>query len=580
MSENVSKISIDGKEFEFVSSGPDKEKRKLLQFALDNGVDIPYFCYHEGMSIPTNCRMCLIELGNPVIDRGTGQAVLEEDGSPKIGWMHKPMTSCNLDLSPGMVIKTQKTSPKIKKAQEGVLEFMLINHPLDCPICDQAGECPLQINTYKFGPEGSRYELSKVHKPKRIELGPHVTLDAERCINCTRCTRFTEEISKTDQLTIISRGDKNHPAVAPGKTFDDAYSMNVIDLCPVGALTSTDFRFKARVWEMNYTPTLCTGCAKGCSVNVWVKDNQVLRQTPRENRKINDWWMCDEGRLDIDKLNHNRTSGIKLKGDVPVTFEAGIQKAADLLAQANKSKVLFAGSPYASLESNYAIAKLAREYNNSTVVFTGHTQTGWGDDLLKKDDRTPNRKACELLGFTEVSAEEFSNMAAQADLVYMLENDRLLDSIEISENTRIIAHATRHGKNSDKCTMILPAATHLEAAGTFINEGNIAQLTRQAKEIRQMSPEMWMSMSKSRSDKGAVLMDNWKHADHILDCLASYSIISRISKKAGVPALPESHKELFAQLKQQYPELLSDLKLSAFVPKEAFKMNQFDFAIG
>jgi NADH-quinone oxidoreductase subunit G len=581
MSENLSKISIDGKEFEFISSGPDKEKRKLLQFALDNGVDIPYFCYHEGMSVPTNCRMCLIELGNPIIDRATGQAVLEESGEPKIGWMHKPMTSCNLDLNAGMVVKTQKTSPKIKKAQEGVLEFMLINHPLDCPICDQAGECPLQINTYKYGPEGSRFELTKVHKSKRIELGANVVLDAERCINCTRCTRFTEEISKTDQLTIISRGDKNHPAVAPGRTFNDPYSMNVIDLCPVGALTSTQFRFKARVWEMSYTPSLCTGCAKGCSVNVWVKDNQVLRQTPRENRKINDWWMCDEGRLDIDRLNNNRASGIKLKGDLPLTFEDGIQKAVDLLkGVSNKSKVLFVGSPYASLESNFALKKFVQEYNQSEVFFTGNTQQGWGDSLLKRDDRTPNRKACELSGFTEISIQELNQKIDQSELVYLLENEVQLNALSIQPNAQIIAHATLNSTNTEKCTLVLPAASHIEAAGVYINENSVAQLTRQAKEIRQMSAEMWMGMSKSRTDKGAVLKDNWKHAEHILDCLPSYILLSKIAGKLGVNTLPESHKEIFGQLKHAHPELLSELKLTHFVPKEAFKMNQFDFAIG
>lgn len=580
MSENTSTIIIDEKSYEYTSAGPEKEKRKLLQFALDNGVDIPFFCYHEGMSIPTNCRMCLIELGNPMIDRATGQPVLDESGAPKIAWMHKPMTSCNLDLTPGMIVKTQKTSPKIKKAQEGVLEFMLINHPLDCPICDQAGECPLQINTYKFGPEGSRYELEKVHKPKRIELGKNVTLDAERCINCTRCTRFTEEISKTDQLTIISRGDKNHPAVAPGKTFDDAYSMNVIDLCPVGALTSTDFRFKARVWEMSYTPSLCTGCAKGCSVNVWVKDNQVLRQTPRENRKINDWWMCDEGRLDISKYNHGRLSGIKLKGDLPVPFEDGIQKAGEILKSAkDRSKVVFIASPFASLESNYALSIFAKNYNQSEVVYAQHIQKGWGDNFLKRDDRTPNARACELLGFKGLSSEEINAKISGAEIVYMLEDEALLNALNIPAQAQIIAHTTLNSANSEKCTLILPAATHLEAAGTYINENNIAQLTRQAKEVKQMSPEMWMAMAKSRNDKGAVLKDNWKHAEHIVDCLPSYALLSRVGKKAGISGISESHKEVFTHLKHEYRDLMADLKLTHFVPKEAFKMNQFDFAI-
>ncbi|NBV13298.1 MAG: (2Fe-2S)-binding protein [Sphingobacteriia bacterium] len=581
MSENQAQILIDGKAFSFVNSGPEKETRKLLQFALDQGVDIPYFCYHEGMSIPTNCRMCLVEIGNPVIDRATGQPVLDENGQPSISFVHKPLTSCNLDLSPGMVVKTEATSPKIKKAQAGVLEFMLVNHPLDCPICDQAGECPLQINTYKYGPEGSRFEVEKVHKPKRIELGANVVLDAERCINCTRCTRFTEEISKTDQLTIISRGDKNHPAVAPGKTFDDPYSMNVIDLCPVGALTSSSFRFKARVWEMNYTPSLCTECSRGCSVDVWIKDNQVLRQTPKENRKINDWWMCDEGRLAIEKFNVLRTSGIKLKGDIPVPFEDGLQRAAQMLLQVkDRNKVLFVASPFASLESNYALKQFAKEFNGSTPVYTQHIEESFKDNFLRQADRSPNQQSCELLGFTPISTENLSKELGQYELVYFLENDRLLQSLDQNlGSTQVIAHATQQHSALEYCTLVLPAATHIEAAGTFINFQGIAQITRQAKEIRQMSPEMWMSMSKSRSDKAAVLMDNWKHAENILDCLPGYLLISKIAGKMGIEGIADSHKVVLGQLKELYPDVLSHISVSRFVPMEAFKMNPMEFSI-
>ncbi|MFW5659282.1 MAG: 2Fe-2S iron-sulfur cluster-binding protein, partial [Bacteroidota bacterium] len=166
-------VYIDGQAFEYAED----EKRPLLQFAIENGVEIPYFCYHPSMSVPTNCRMCLVEVGMPMRDRATGEPVLDEDGNPKIQWGRKPNTSCNTRLSPGMVVKTSQTSETIETAQKGVLEFMLINHPLDCPICDQGGECPLQIQTYKFGPEGSRFEVEKVHKPKRIELGPRVVLD-------------------------------------------------------------------------------------------------------------------------------------------------------------------------------------------------------------------------------------------------------------------------------------------------------------------------------------------------------------------------------------------------------------------
>lgn len=241
-------LYIDGQAYTYEQPG------KLLQFCLERGIELPYFCYHPALSIPANCRMCLVETGLPVKDRQSGEYVREADGSLKIAWGPKPTPSCTTDLVPDLHVRTHRTSETVRATQQAVLEFILLNHPLDCPICDQAGECPLQIWTYKYGPEGSRFEEEKVHKPKRIRLGPRVVLDAERCINCTRCVRFTEEISKSRQLTIIQRGNQNYPATANGQPFDDPYSLNTVDICPVGALTSADHRFKARPWEMNYTP--------------------------------------------------------------------------------------------------------------------------------------------------------------------------------------------------------------------------------------------------------------------------------------------------------------------------------------
>jgi len=310
-------VNIDGKEYEF------EGRPGLLQFCLDKGIEIPYFCYHKEMSTPTNCRMCLIELGFHARDRATGEFQFNEDGSPKINWGRKPATSCNTNLGPGMFVKTHRSSPQIKTAQEGVLEYMLANHPLDCPICDQAGECPLQIWTYKYGPEGSRFEVQKVHKPKRVELGPRVVMDGERCINCTRCVRFTEEVSGTSQLTIINRGDKNLPSTAPGESFDDPYSMNTIDICPVGALTSRQHRFKARVWEMAKVDGIDMNDSTGTNIDLWLRDNKVLRITPRENQEINKMWMPDAHRLNVDFYNENRVSGTFEKG-IAVPFDQGI----------------------------------------------------------------------------------------------------------------------------------------------------------------------------------------------------------------------------------------------------------------
>ncbi|MBX3101335.1 MAG: 2Fe-2S iron-sulfur cluster binding domain-containing protein [Bacteroidetes bacterium] len=565
-------IIIDGKAYAY------EGQHKLLPFALEQGVEIPYFCWHPAMSAPTNCRMCLVEVGFPVKNRETGELERDEQGEVKVMWGRKPATSCNQDLVPDMVVRTASTSPEIKKAQEGVLEFILGNHPLDCPICDQAGECPLQINTYKFGPEGSRFELNKVHKPKRIALGPRVTLDAERCINCTRCTRFTEEISKTNQLSIVNRGELNFPSAGPGKTFDDHYSMNTVDICPVGALTSTDFRFKARVWEMNYTPNVCTGCSKACSIDVWVRDNEVMRITPRENKRINDYWMCDNGRLDYMRYNLNRVSGIKLQDDIPVPHKDGLTQAADLLAR-HRGRVLFVGSGYSSLENNYVLQQLAAHQGVNEVVYLPEVIPGIDDGFLRKDDRLVNHTAIKMLGFVPLNDQEMQARIQQAGLVVVMEDNRVADlAVKSGKSTLVLA--TNYFEGANQAAMILPAATHFEMAGTYINCDNVPQLSMQAKQVRQMTPEMWMAMPKSRLDAGGVAIDNWRNPDHIVDCLPSWLMLNAIAALLGLELPYSTHKELYTHLKHKYADALSGLELPRRNRKESFKQSQFEFAIG
>ena len=567
------KINIDGKEYEF------EGKPLLLKYTFDTDVEIPYFCYHPAMSVPTNCRMCLVEVGWQRRNRETGAWVFDENEKPVIDWGRKPATACNTQVGEGMFVKTRKTSEIVKTAQEGVLEYMLVNHPLDCPICDQAGECPLQIWTYKYGPEGSRFENQKVHKPKRIHLGPNVILDAERCINCTRCTRFTEEISHSNQLTIIGRGDKNHPATAPGVEFDDPYSMNVIDLCPVGALTSQKSRFKARVWEMNMTPTICTGCSNGCNTYAWVRDNEVIRHTPKENLAVNQYWMCDEGRLQTEKFTKNRVSGVKVKGDIPVSFADGYKKAAQVL-KATKGKILFIGSAYASSESNFALHELGRKYGkDNDFLFVGHAQAGWGDNFLRKNDRTPNAAAAKMMGFSEVSLEQLKAKLHLFETIYIMEDDAVLASLgEDMTKKMVISHSTHYTEYSDKVEVLFPAAMHIESEGTFINAKGTPQFTRMIKEIRQMTPEMWMGLSKSRLDKGAVHKDNWRNIDHIFDVQASWLMVSKVAHDAGINLGFDNHKEVFAKMKHDY-KVFQDMKISYKIPKEAFKNTQFEFAI-
>ena len=285
-------ITIDGRHIE---SAPGKT---IIEAAYENGMSIPHFCWHPALTVAGNCRMCLINVGTQKKD-ANGALLYETDGSPSVAWMPKMQIACATTVSDGMVIDT--VGPKTVEAQNAVMEFLLINHPLDCPICDEAGQCKLQEYAFDHSKGKSRFDEKKVSKPKRVELGPQIMFDGERCISCSRCVRFADEVAHQPVLTFMQRGDKVTIETFPGTTFDSPYSMNVIDICPVGALTSIDFRFRARVWEMSFTDSICPGCARGCNISVGVMDNKVLRVEPRTNMHVNSYWMCDHGRMSYKK---------------------------------------------------------------------------------------------------------------------------------------------------------------------------------------------------------------------------------------------------------------------------------------
>ncbi|HTL48707.1 MAG TPA: 2Fe-2S iron-sulfur cluster-binding protein, partial [Verrucomicrobiae bacterium] len=278
------KLTIDGKEIE-VPAGT-----RLIEAAKKCGIDVPFYCYHPGLSVSGNCRMCLVEV----------------EKTPKL------QIACHIQAADGMVVKTQ--TEQVLKTRQHVLEFLLLNHPVDCPVCDQAGECWLQDYYMKHGLYNSRLGEDKVKKPKAVPLGPTVMLDAERCILCSRCIRFCDEVSKTSELGFIQRGDHTEIAVAPGKELDNKYSGNTVDICPVGALTDRDFRFKIRVWYLKEEDSICNGCSRGCNIQVHYnldrpqhgKGERVKRLKPRFNERVNKWWMCDEGRYGYKYHDRNR----------------------------------------------------------------------------------------------------------------------------------------------------------------------------------------------------------------------------------------------------------------------------------
>jgi NADH-quinone oxidoreductase subunit G len=257
------KVKVDGREIEVPKLSPDHTGKlvptTMIQATEAAKTDVPHYCYHPKLPIAGNCRMCLVEFGTPALgpDR---KPVMNPDGTPKIAKSPRPAIACATPISPGMEIYTK--TPAVKQMREGVLESLLINHPLDCPICDQAGECKLQEYSVDYGQSASRFVEAKVHKPKAVDLGPRITLDAERCILCTRCIRFTKDVAGDDALGIVNRGSYNTIATFPGLPFDNNYTLNTVDICPVGALTSKDFRFQMRVWFLKETKSVCTSCAR------------------------------------------------------------------------------------------------------------------------------------------------------------------------------------------------------------------------------------------------------------------------------------------------------------------------------
>ncbi|MEL6615907.1 MAG: (2Fe-2S)-binding protein, partial [Bacteroidota bacterium] len=526
------------------------------QFCLDHGVEVPHFCYHPALSVPANCRQCLVKAGTPMRDRATGDLVMDEDGTPKINYFPKLMPSCALDATDGMVIHTQQDSEQVAEAQADNLEMMLVNHPLDCPICDQAGQCPLQIQAYKYGPEGSRFEFQKVHKPKRIQLGPNVVLDAERCINCTRCTRFTAEVTETHQLTIINRGDKNHPMTAPGEVFDDAYSMCTADICPVGALTEDYFRFKARVWEMSKTPSVSDFGGIGINVDLWVRDNQILRITPRENLSVNEYWMPDAARLVFASYNENRASGAQVGGE-PAAWDRAYEAAADALRGAES--VFFLGSASATVEDNALLARLAEAVGAKTPRFIDRRGQQEGDDWLISSDPAPNTQGVERLGFQPVDPALIESQIEAADVVYILGDDPVglgVIAPEALDGKTVILHPTHTTSETlPLADVVLPLTMSVETLGTFVNEDGRAQLLRPAKAIRSVNRSLLMSMGvgQGRPDKVGTPFDRWHDEDNKVDCLPGWTSLPAVADRLGSPMHVKSPRQIMAEVAESIP---------------------------
>ena len=497
-------VNIDGREIAVPTGTNVIEAARLL------GTDIPHFCYHSKLSVVGNCRMCLVETGKPAVDAATKQPILDPaTGRQQIRWGPKPVIACFTPATPDLYVRTN--TPLIKQCREGVMEFLLVNHPLDCPICDQAGECKLQEQATQYGRGYSRFVEQKNVKPKRTLLGPRVMLDDERCILCSRCVRFSKEIAHDDVLGFIDRGSYSTLTCYPGKRLENNYSLNTVDICPVGALTSVDFRFKMRVWFLKQTNSIDIESSVGANTVVWSREGVIYRITPRDNDEVNDTWMADSGRLLYQQVRaENRLLEPRIDGQ-PASLAAALTAAVKLLqirsgitdmgetpmppatagqhdagvspASANqkskienrKSTVAVVGSGCSSVEEQFLTKQLAAALKAPAWIVA---RVGEGDRLLISADRNPNTRGALVTGLiTTLPTPKLAELAAQIDAgqvktIVSVGEDLAAAGLTAAQIAKVsvVYLGTHANPTADAAKVVLPTLTVFEKSGTFINQ--------------------------------------------------------------------------------------------------------------
>ncbi len=459
---------------------------RLIEACMQSGSFVPHYCYHPALTSPGNCRMCLIETGSPKLDANR-QPVLGPDGRPEIAWSPRPQISCALEISEGMAARTD--SPLAEDCRKGVMEFLLINHPLDCPICDKAGECRLQEFAVEFGNGGSNFHEEKVKKPKRQDIGRHIVLDDERCILCSRCIRFMQEVAHDDVLGFVDRGSHTTLTVHPGQRLDSNYSLNTVDICPVGALTSKDFRFKMRVWFLRETKSICTSCGTGCNSVIGTRENGIIRQTPRQNDAVNSYWMCDHGRLNYAYLSReDRLTAPALREDGqlrPSTWPRAIAHIAGQLSATAPGETALLASGRMTNEELWLAGRIARHLGTTLHEIVARPQSA--DGILVCNDSNPNTHGATLLGITRMPGAKSHEIATAVRngkvkaLLCLGEDPRHLglSGEELARLDLLVCLDILPNTATKIATAILPGAGFAEKRGSMVNvKGRIQRLNR------------------------------------------------------------------------------------------------------
>jgi NADH-quinone oxidoreductase subunit G len=511
----MSTIKIDGREIPFEPGDT------IIRAAHRVGVDIPHYCWHPGLSVAANCRMCLVEILPPPGRPAMMLDILRWDAA-KNDYVpaRKPklQPACQTTCAPGMEVLSD-TSGHVEEARSNVQELLLLNHPVDCPICDQAGECRLQDYWLEHQRSGKRMRQEIVHKPKGVVFGPTIVYDAERCIACTRCVRFCDEVAKDPVLDMRERGNLKEIIVAPGRRLDNDYTLMTEHVCPVGALTSTDFRFKARVWFLRSARTVCQGCATGCGayLDYDPRSNTPYRHRPRENMAVNQYWMCDEGMLSYKRAVTARLTSAVVGGE-DASIDDALVAAKQLLAghEDDPTRVAIVLSAQHANEDNFALLTLARTFLGATDLFVSGKPLGRGDTILMSEDKNPNtRGVMDLAGATPprpfadlvrgIQAGRFAHVIA---LGAELEVDGAEAKAALAKLKGVVTICAHDGPLAAASHVVLPACAWAETDGTYVNKKGLAQRSEPA--LRPMGDALpgWALVAKLARALGYAM--DWK----------------------------------------------------------------------
>lgn len=482
MSEELVSVQIDGEWHQFPKG------TRMIEACRQVGKEVPHYCYHPKLSSPGNCRMCLVEMGMPARPRPGEELPLDETGHLPIQWIPRPAIACANTVAPNMGIRTD--SDLTHACRQGVMELLLINHPLDCPICDQAGECQLQEYSVEHGKGGSRFREQKVKKPKNVEIGPRIRLDDERCIMCSRCIRFTDEIADDPVLGFTDRGSQTVLTVHPGQQLAHNYSLNTVDICPVGALTSNDFRFQMRVWFLKETLTIDTNCATGANIVVHSRENVIYRITPRQNNDVNSDWMPDSHRLNFHWINSD------LRLTAPLIREHGtfresswtqaVSAAADRLRGYTGGEIALMVSARLTNEELLMARRLAKLLGTDQIAAV--PRTGEADNYLVSADRNPNMNGVKVVFGMDDPAAKLSDIrgglagGTVKALIVLQENlidDAGFTAEELGRADFVLSTYPMANPTAEASDIVLPGACWAEKSGTMINvTGRLQRLNR------------------------------------------------------------------------------------------------------